>query len=120
MNDYEFAYCYEEYGIEESAELTTVDSEPYGMTLPLYSAFLGFCALESDIRQQIDVSVKEALKTKSEQVTAALGEVKTWIASEKVNGMMGIAKQNYFEHMAEIAEFLKRFTVAVTNFAATR
>ncbi|MBQ9415115.1 MAG: hypothetical protein IJU16_08345 [Clostridia bacterium] len=120
VNDYEFAYCYEEYGIEESAELTTVDSEPYGMTLPLYSAFLGFCALESDIRQQIDVSVKEALKTKSEQVTAALGEVKTWIASEKVNGMMGIAKQNYFEHMAEIAEFLKRFTVAVTNFAATR
>ena len=120
VNDYEFSYCYETYGVEESVALTTIDSEPYGMTLPLYSAYQGYCKQETEIKQQVEKTIRDALMNKKDQVDSSVEEVKKWIASEKLNAMLSIAKSSFPDNIPEIAAFFKQFAGEVTNFAATR
>lgn len=120
VNDYEYAYCYTSFGIEGSVAMTTIDSVPFGMSLPLFSAYKGFCAVGEDVQQQVTASVKDALLNKKETVDATLTEVKQWIAPERVNAMLAVAHTSFNDDLAEIAEFLKAFAMEVTNFAATR
>lgn len=120
INDYAFVYCYETYGIEESVELTTIDSTPYGMQLPLYSAYQGYCRQEDGIKEQIEKSIKDALMNKKERVDSCINEVMKWIASEKINALLSAARGIFPEKLPEISAFFRQFVGEVKNFAATR
>lgn len=120
LNDYSYSYIKNSFGIDEAIELTTIDSEPYGMQLPLYSAFLGFTKLSKEVKEEINKAVKTNLIENPEAVNVALEAIKTTIGGDKANKMIAIAKTSFSEDSNNIITFVTRYSAEVTNFAATR
>ena len=117
IDRYTYAYVTESYGIEDVVNLTTLDSEPYGMTLPLYSAYVEYTALADDVKQAIVAATKANLVDDA-KVDAALAS--TQEALTKLNAFVQVAKTSYPEKAGEIAEFFTGLAAAVNNFAMTR
>ncbi len=120
VNDYTYSYIKTEFGLEETLELTTIDSEPYGMQLPIYSAFLGFVKLDKAKKEEINKACKTNLVEHSDVVDAALAAILATIGGDKANKMLAIAKVSFAEEAEQIVAFVQRYSAEVSNFAATR
>lgn len=117
LNKYTYAYVTEMYGIEDVNEITNMDSAPYGMSIPVYSAFLAYHELNADTKALIEKNMKMNLIDDA-KVDAALKNVAEILT--KVNAFVALAKSTYPDQADDIYEFLTKFTAEVKNFMATR
>ncbi len=120
IDNYSYAFVTQTYGIEDVKELTNINTTPYGMALPLYSAFVNYFNLETETKSAISDLVKVNLTTDTAKVDEALAEVKALLAPEKVNGMMQVAKLNFSSDFEKIAEFCKKMAAQLVSFSAMR
>ena len=115
-NDYTYSYVKESFGMQEKTELTTIDSEPYGEYLPLYSAFVGFSALSSEVKNEISDAIKDKKVNHGDEVAASKEIVKAKVSSDNLNAMMQRAKMSFATKFADIAEFLKTLSSEINMF----
>lgn len=119
-NDYSYVYTAESFGMEERRELTNIDKEPFGMALPLYSAYLGFIALTAEEKSGVEKTVKHYLVYKKEVTDAAVDQLRKELSGEKINAKLSTAKVTFPEQTSEITSFFKRLAAEFNNFAAMR
>lgn len=119
-NDYTYAYAVESFGVEDLKELTDIDTEPFGMDLPLYSAYLGFAALTAEEKDAIERTMKNYLVNKKETVDAAVEQLRKELSGERISAKLSTAKVTYPEQAAEITGFFKQLSTEFSNFAAGR
>ncbi len=117
---YTYSLVHESFGLKDSVELTTIDSEPFGMALPLYSAFVNFCALSADQKATVDADVKNNLRTNAAVVDAALADLTAFLTVDRVNAFMNTAKTSYPDEFEAIKAFFQGLNVEVRNFANMR
>ena len=115
-NDYTYSYVKESFGMQEKTELTTIDSEPYGEYLPLYSAFVGFSALSSEVKNEISDAIKDKKVNHGDEVATSKEIVKAKVSSDNLNAMMQRAKMSFATKFADIAEFLKTLSSEINMF----
>ncbi len=120
LNDYTYSYVKETFGLQEFKDLTTIETEPYGMSLPLYSSFLGYCALDGALKAEISAAVKTHLVNDREGVDAALGETLASLGKDRVNALANMARTTYSDDADAITSFLTRLVTEINNFAASR
>ena len=94
-NDYTFVYVKAGEFLEEKEEITTIESEPYGESLPLYSAFVNFSQMSQEDKDAIRQGVKDRKVHQREKVAAALTETKALIAPERLQAMANRAKRSF-------------------------
>ena len=115
-NDYTFVYVKAGEFLEEKEEITTIESEPYGESLPLYSAFVNFSQMSQEDKDAIRQGVKDRKVHQREKVAAALTETKALIAPERLQAMANRAKRSFPQEEKAITKFLKEFATEVASF----
>lgn len=115
-NDYTYVYQKEEHGIKEEIEITTIDKEPYGEQIPLYSAYLGFMNLDKDVREEIVKSVRERRVNHGDEVKVILASIKEKISSDNANKMISRARQHFPQEVQYIIKFFKDLSIEIENF----
>ena len=115
-NDYTFVYVKAGEFLEEKEEITTIDSEPYGESLPLYSAFVNFSQMSQEDKDAIRQGVKDRKVHQREKVAASLTETKALIAPERLQAMANRAKRSFPQEEKVITKFLKEFATEVASF----
>lgn len=115
-NDYTFVYVKAGEFLEEKEEITTIDSEPYGESLPLYSAFVNFSQMSPEDKNAIRQDVKDRKVHQREKVAAALTETKALIVPERLQAMANRAKRSFPKEEKVITKFLKEFATEVASF----
>lgn len=120
VDAYTYSTVHESFGLEELTDLTTIDSEPYGMSLPLYSAFVGFCALSAEQKSTIDADVKTNLRGNAAAVDAALADLVAFLTPDRINAFMNTAKTSYVDEFEAIKAFFQGLNTEVRNFANMR
>jgi hypothetical protein len=117
-NGYTYTYVTVSYGIEDTVELTNVDSEPYGQNIPVYSAFEAYMALKESERADIAANVRDVLVNKPEQISEALALVQGNLSPNKINIYVDRAKTNYQANAATILKFFQLANAELTTFSA--
>ncbi len=119
-NDYTYSYvCNDAIGFETSVELTNVSTQPFGMKLPIYSAFLCYSALDNEAKNNINQSVMTKLVGNGEEVNNCVLKAKAMVTQERINAMLMVAKLTP-DHLENIAAFSKGFAQEVATFAVMR
>lgn len=119
-NDYTYSYLFTDaIGMESKAELTGIATQPFGMKLPLYSAFVGFAALDDITKANINNCVMTKLTTGGATINACVMKAKAMVAPERINAMLMVAK-TMPEHLEKIAKWTKLLSQEVATFAAMR
>ncbi len=116
LNDYTYVYVKENFGLTENEELTTIDSEPYGEYLPLYSAFVGFAKLDADIKADISAAIKDKKVNHHDEVAAAFEKAKEFISQDKLNQMAARAQRSFASSSKDVMRFLKDIAFEINNF----
>lgn len=112
-NIFLFTYSKVEYGVEEIVELTNISSEPYGESLPLYSAFVAFEALDEDTKENLKTSVQQKKMTDYNSVIENTLLIKKMVA-EQTQQIIGIARQKYPLVYGDIDKFIKKLNAELS------
>ncbi len=110
-----FLFTYEkvEYGISEAIELTNITTVPYGQKLPIYSAYVAFCKLTDEEKNEIAANVQKKMTTDYSAVTENTEKIKQFVSGE-TQKMVNIARQNFALEAAEIVEFIKKMNAELS------
>lgn len=119
-NDFEYSFLAEKNGIETKINLTDIDKVPFGMSLPLYSAYLGYCDLSEDRKSEIEKQFKNRMINDSSIVNTCCNEASTCFSKDRLNKMANVARTSFSDDAGKIVEFLGRFNNEMTNFIALR
>lgn len=115
-NDYTYVYEKEEYGIKEEIEITTIEKEPYGEQIPLYSAYLGFMNLEKEMKEEIAKAVRERKVNHGDEVKMIQASVKENVSGDNANKMIAKAQQHFPGEIQNVITFFKNLSFEVENF----
>ena len=115
-NDYTYVYQKEQYGIKEEIEITTIEKEPYGEQIPLYSAYLGFMNLDKEIRDEIAKAVRERKVNNGDEVKIIQTSVKEKASGDNANRMIARAQQHFPGETQNVITFFKNLSFEVENF----
>ena len=116
LNDYTYVYAKEEFGMIENIEITTIDSEPYGEHLPVYSAYLGFKQLDEKVVGEIASAIRDKKVNHKDEVNTAKEKAKELFSVENRNQMAGYAQKKYPSEYKAITAFLKDVVFEIENF----
>lgn len=119
-NDYTYAFVDGSFGLDDETELTTIETEPYGMTLPLYSAFIGFNGLEVEDKEKINSFVKSQLVNHKDDVNKILNVLRDELKPDRINALISTARVSCPGEESNITSFFKRLVAEFNNFIATR
>lgn len=116
-NDFTYAYVKEGFGgLKENINLTEIDTKPYGEDLPLYSAYVGFGNLDTDIKKEVEDAIRDKRVNHGNEIAAIKETVEGLITSDKVQAMAARAQASYRNEFGEIVKFLNDFAFEVSNF----
>ena len=117
-NPYTYSYVTVSYGIEDKVELTTIEQLPYGQAIPPYSAFEAFLALDDGVKAEIAAGVRDVLVNQSETISETLAGVQAALPANRINAWVSIAKTNFPDNAAAIAQFFQLMNAELTTFSA--
>ncbi len=115
-NDYTYVYAQESFGMVEKTELTTIDSAPYGEYLPLYSAYIGFSALSSELKTEISAAIKDKKVNHRDEVIVSKEKAKELIVQDNLNAMAQRARMSFATSANDVIEFLKALSSEIKMF----
>lgn len=115
-NDYTYVYEKEEYGIKEEIEITTIEKEPYGEQIPLYSAYLGFMNLDKEMKEEIAKAVRERKVNHGDEVKIIQTSVKEKVSGDNANRMIAKAQQHFPGETQNVITFFKNLSFEIENF----
>ena len=116
QNDYTYVYQKEQHGIKEEIELTTIEKEPYGEQIPLYSAYLGFMNLNKEVRDEIAKAVRERKVNHGDEVKTIQASVKEKVLGDNACKMIAKAQEHFPKREEKIRFFLKTLSFEIKNF----
>lgn len=116
QNDYTYVYQKEQHGIKEEIEITTIEKEPYGEQIPLYSAYLGFMNLDKETRDEIAKAVKERIVNHGDEVKIIQASVKEKVSGDNANKMIAKAQQYFPKETQNVITFFKNLLFEVDFF----
>lgn len=112
-NIFLYTYTKVEYGVEEAVELTNISSEPYGESLPLYSAFVAYEALDDETKDALGEAVKQKKMADYAAVAQITQSIKQ-LVTEQTQQIINIARQKYPLEFERIDKFIKKLNAELS------
>lgn len=106
------------YGMKKEIILMDVKTQPYGMSLPLYQAYVSFSSLPDEEKQEIQTLVENKLAnldTTASEMKAVCDKLQRQF-SEAYMGMMQMNAARFPDEQGKIEQFFLNFMQGLENF----
>lgn len=117
-NRFTFAYLKDEDGFTDEYTLTDIDTQPFGESIPLYSAFVKYMALDDEDKEGISRLSKDRKVNDEDICREAATAAKEYI-EKNYDVIKESAELQSTEHRKEILKFVENYYKRVNTLART-
>lgn len=114
-NKFTFKYIKDDDGIEDEFELTSIDTEPFGETIPLYSAFVEFCKMDEEDKKEFSETSKDRQINDEDICLENTKKIKDYL-EKRADIIKEVADDTYRNERKDIHLFVESLQKFVRNF----
>lgn len=114
-NRYEFMYTHDDGVSTSDILLSNIDYEPYGQSMPLYSAFKEFVKLSDEEMNELSEMIRDRLLNQEKLCVEASSKTRDYL-NNKIDGIVSNAQAEFPSEAQEIKRIMIMIKGAVDNF----